>query len=54
MWDTLMMDSLERQHEAIGTSAADARRMLTERIPMRRYGRPGEIAELVTFLAAGS
>ena len=53
MWDTLMMDSLERQHEAIGTSAADARRMLTE-LPMRGYGRPGEIAELVTFLAAGS
>jgi len=47
---TRMMDSLERQHEAIGTSAAEAHRLLVQNIPMGRYGRPEEIAELVTFL----
>jgi NAD(P)-dependent dehydrogenase (short-subunit alcohol dehydrogenase family) len=49
---TRMMDSLERQHEAIGTSAAEAHRVLEQNIPMGRYGRPEEIAELVVFLAS--
>jgi NAD(P)-dependent dehydrogenase (short-subunit alcohol dehydrogenase family) len=49
---TRMMDSLERQHEAVGVSAQDAHRMLETRIPMQRFGRPEEIAELVTFLAS--
>jgi NAD(P)-dependent dehydrogenase (short-subunit alcohol dehydrogenase family) len=46
------MESLERQHEAVGVSAEDAHRMLETRIPMQRFGRPEEIAELVTFLAS--
>jgi NAD(P)-dependent dehydrogenase (short-subunit alcohol dehydrogenase family) len=49
---TRMMDSLEHQHEAVGVSADDARQMLTAGIPMHRYGRPEEIAEVVTFLAS--
>ena len=50
--DTPMMDSLERQHEAIGISQADAHRALTANIPIGRYGRPEEIAELVLFLSS--
>ena len=49
---TRMMDSLERQHEAIGTSAAEAREALTANIPAGRYGHPEEIAELVLFLSS--
>lgn len=47
-----MMDSLERQHEGLGVSAQEAHQMLETRIPMQRYGRPEEIAELVAFLAS--
>jgi 3-hydroxybutyrate dehydrogenase len=50
--DTPMMDSLERKHEAIGISQADAHRALTANIPIGRYGRPEEIAELVLFLSS--
>jgi NAD(P)-dependent dehydrogenase (short-subunit alcohol dehydrogenase family) len=49
---TRMMESLERQHAAVGVSASDARSMLTAGIPMHRYGQPEEIAEVVTFLAS--
>lgn len=49
---TAMMESLERQHEAIGISPADAHAALTANIPMGRYARPEEIAELVLFLAS--
>ncbi len=49
---TRMMESLERQHEAVGVDPADAHRFLEQRIPMQRFGRPEEIAELVTFLAS--
>jgi NAD(P)-dependent dehydrogenase (short-subunit alcohol dehydrogenase family) len=47
-----MIDSIERQHEAIGIAPADAHRALTANIPMGRYGRPEEIAELALFLAS--
>jgi NAD(P)-dependent dehydrogenase (short-subunit alcohol dehydrogenase family) len=49
---TGMMESLERQHAAIGISPAAAHDALTANIPMGRYGRPEEIAELVLFLAS--
>jgi NAD(P)-dependent dehydrogenase (short-subunit alcohol dehydrogenase family) len=49
---TRMMDALERGHEAIGGSVAEARRTLTAGIPMGRYGRPEEVADLVLFLAS--
>jgi 3alpha(or 20beta)-hydroxysteroid dehydrogenase len=50
--DTRMMESLERQHEAIGISAADAHAALTANIPAGRFGQPAEIAEVVLFLAS--
>jgi NAD(P)-dependent dehydrogenase (short-subunit alcohol dehydrogenase family) len=49
---TRMMESLERQHEAVGIAPEDARRRLTANVPMGRYGRPEEIAELAVFLAS--
>jgi NAD(P)-dependent dehydrogenase (short-subunit alcohol dehydrogenase family) len=49
---TRMIESLERQHKAIGASAAQARAALTANIPAGRYGRPEEVAELVLFLAS--
>lgn len=49
---TRMMESLERQHEAVGISPEDAHRALTANIPMGRYARPEEVAELVLFLAS--
>jgi NAD(P)-dependent dehydrogenase (short-subunit alcohol dehydrogenase family) len=49
---TRMMESLERQHESVGVSAQEAHTFLETRIPMQRYGRPEEIAELVAFLAS--
>jgi NAD(P)-dependent dehydrogenase (short-subunit alcohol dehydrogenase family) len=49
---TRMMDSLERQHQAIGVSPEDAHRALAANVPMGRFGRPEEIAELVVFLAS--
>ncbi len=50
--ETRMMDSLERQHEAVGISPAEAHRALVANIPLGRYGRPEEIAELVLFLSS--
>lgn len=50
--DTGMMASLERQHEGIGISREEAHRALIANIPMGRYGRPEEIAEVVAFLAS--
>lgn len=47
-----MMDSLERQHEAVGISPAEAHRALVANIPLGRYGHPEEIAELVLFLSS--
>jgi NAD(P)-dependent dehydrogenase (short-subunit alcohol dehydrogenase family) len=52
--DTRMMQSLERQHDTVGISPEDAHRALTANIPIGRYGRPEEIAELVLFLASGA
>lgn len=50
--ETRMIESIERQHEAIGISRDDAHRALSANIPLGRYGRPEEIAELVLFLAS--
>lgn len=50
--DTGMMQSLERQHEAVGITPEAAHQALTANIPMGRYGQPQEISELVLFLAS--
>ena len=51
--DTRMMDSLARQAaDHLESSLDDAHAELVRTIPMGRYGRPEEIAELVTFLAS--
>jgi NAD(P)-dependent dehydrogenase (short-subunit alcohol dehydrogenase family) len=49
---TRMIESLERQHEAIGISAEQAHDALRANIPAGRFGQPEEIAELVLFLAS--
>lgn len=48
--DTRMMRSLEQQSAPGDPAAAHA--FLEDRIPLGRYARPGEIAEVVVFLAS--
>jgi NAD(P)-dependent dehydrogenase (short-subunit alcohol dehydrogenase family) len=51
--DTRMMDSLARRSaDHLETTLGDAHAELVRTIPMGRYGRPEEIAELVAFLAS--
>lgn len=50
--ETSMMHSLERGEAALGGSAQDARARFMGDVPMGRYGRPEEVAELVAFLAS--
>jgi NAD(P)-dependent dehydrogenase (short-subunit alcohol dehydrogenase family) len=50
--DTRMMESLERGEAARAGSAEEARARFTSEVPMARYGKPEEVAELVAFLAS--
>ena len=51
--DTARVRSLdENRGKAAGTSGEELRRTMETEIPLRRYGRPDELAELATFLCS--
>lgn len=50
--DTRMMESLERQEADRGIELDEAHQRFVRNLPMGRYAKPEEVAEVVTFLAS--